>query len=118
MPSPVRGRPAPVTLRRAAWTLDTAGPHHESVARLLHAIADGRLNVSTDEAVMPRDILGNAGVRRVCGKITRATLIRWRNGVGVAVPFPEPIRKVNGTELWDRVAVKRWLEENRSKEER
>lgn len=112
MPSPIRGRPAPATLRHAARIL-APSPSTAAVARFLQAIADGRLHVSTDEHVHPRDILGNAGVRRCAGGITRHTLLRWRAGVGVPEPFPEPIRKVNGTELWSRAQVKRWLEANR-----
>lgn len=118
MPSPIRGRPAPDTLRRSARILTDIDERHAAVARFLQAIADGRLHVSTDEHVHPRDILGNAGVRRISGGITRHTLLRWRAGVGVPEPFPVPIRKVNGTELWSRAQVKRWLEANRSKGER
>lgn len=61
------------------------------------------------EPLLPRDILGNAEVRKLAGGITRHTLIRWREREG----FPKPIRSLESGELWDRRHVQAWLRENR-----
>lgn len=54
--------------------------------------------------IAARDILGNAEVRRLCGGVTRATLLRWRAVGG----FPDPIRRLECGELWDRRQVREW----------
>jgi hypothetical protein len=56
------------------------------------------------DTLRPRDIVGNAEVRRICGGVTRHTLITWRKKHG----FPEPMRKLECGELWDRRQVKAW----------
>lgn len=61
------------------------------------------------EPIKPRDILGNAETRKLCGNITRSTLLRWREDFG----FPEPIRVLEQGELWSRAEVKEWLRTSR-----
>lgn len=60
--------------------------------------------------IAPRDIIGNAKVREMCGGISRHTLIAWRARY---TDFPKPIRRIRSgggwTELWDRRAVRAWL---------
>jgi hypothetical protein len=109
----VQLRATPAQLHRAAALLRQHDHAHITVARILEHVAAGSLTITSGEHVHPRDILGNAAVRRECGNVTRHTLIRWRAGVGVREPFPEPIRQVNGTELWSRAQVRAWLEDNR-----
>lgn len=64
-------------------------------------------------AVPARDILGPYEVRAYAGRrlgkrtVTRATLARWRTR-----GFPEPFRTVKAAELWDRRAVRAWLDEH------
>lgn len=59
--------------------------------------------------VLPREVRTNAQVRRMCGNITRHTLIRWRASQG----FPEPLMTIKETakpiELWSRTEVEDWL---------
>jgi hypothetical protein len=70
------------------------------------------------------DIIGNAEVRRLAGRllttsnrktdnkpITRATLIAWRE----REDFPAPIRRLDSGDVWDRREVRAWLEQRRSK---
>ena len=63
------------------------------------------------DPIRPQDILGNAEVRRICGNITRSTLIRWRELHG----FPKPIRTLEAGELWNRHEVREWLKTSRPK---
>lgn len=58
----------------------------------------------------PRVIVGNAAVRKICGGITRPTLIEWRENR----EFPKPVRTlpVTGDELWDANEVRAWLRAN------
>lgn len=112
-----RQRPTAQHLLNAAAALREIGPHkHSRVAGTLEHIAAGRLIVATRYHVHYRDILGNGAVRRTCGGITRRTLLRWRDGIGVQEPFPRPIRKINGVELWSRAQVRAWLERNRTRQ--
>lgn len=55
-----------------------------------------------------RSIVGVAETLRLCGGITRATLLRWRKRPG----FPKPIRRLKSGELWDASEVRAWLAEN------
>lgn len=62
--------------------------------------------------VKVRDILGNTETRKLCGGVTRNTLITWRKSHG----FPKPIRRLAGSgpagvELWDAAEVRVWLQE-------
>ena len=62
--------------------------------------------------VCSRELRTNEQVRKLCGGITRATLIRWRaNG------FPEPVMILPAhsqkLELWSRTAVEAWMRANR-----
>jgi hypothetical protein len=59
------------------------------------------------EPLLPRDIIGGAEVRRMCGGITRHTLINWREKRS----FPAPVRVLRDTkvELWDARQVRAWL---------
>lgn len=59
-------------------------------------------------------ILGNLEVRSLCSgrrakPVTRETLQRWRK----TRRFPKPIRELASGELWDRRAVKAWLNEQK-----
>jgi hypothetical protein len=56
------------------------------------------------EPIPPRHIVGNAEVRRICGGVTRHTLITWRKSHG----FPAPVRKLESGEIWDARAVREW----------
>lgn len=61
----------------------------------------------TPEPIPPREIVGNAEVRHLCGDISRHTLIRWRE----QRDFPAPARvlRLSKTELWDARHVRAWL---------
>lgn len=61
---------------------------------------------TTREPLRPRDILGNAEVRKLAGGITRHTLLRWRE----LHAFPEPFKRLECGELWDRREVRAWLD--------
>lgn len=64
------------------------------------------------EPVPPGQIVGVYEVRRLCGGISRPTLIRWRTQPG----FPEPIRKLKGNvELWDARDVRAWLKQRETR---
>lgn len=67
--------------------------------------------LAVSEPIKPRDILGNAETRKLCGNITRSTLIRWREEFG----FPAPIRELEQGDLWRRQDVKAWLATSRPK---
>lgn len=64
----------------------------------------------------PHHILITPDVRRLCGGISRSTLIAWRQDRG----FPEPVRsirtgrgvKAQRVDVWDRRDVMLWLKEN------
>jgi predicted DNA-binding transcriptional regulator AlpA len=56
-----------------------------------------------------RHLIGNRKVRQLCGNITRHTLLDWRKRRG----FPEPVRTIDRTEIWDSRAVRAWLREQR-----
>lgn len=60
-----------------------------------------------DLTVRPRDIVGTAEVRRMCGGITRHTLLKWRADRG----FPPPIRKLRQGEVWDARDVRAWIKQ-------
>ena len=61
----------------------------------------------------PRDIVGNAAVRKIAGyylghewrPVTRPTLLKWREQRGF--PAPLPCERA-GTELWDAREVREW----------
>jgi hypothetical protein len=63
--------------------------------------------MTSGDLIRPRDILGNAEVRKTCGGVTRHTLLTWR----AKHAFPAPIRKLEQGELWDRIAVRTWYTE-------
>jgi hypothetical protein len=54
--------------------------------------------------IAARDILGPAEARKVCGGVSRHTFARWRRVAG----FPDPIRRLESGELWDRRQVAEW----------
>jgi hypothetical protein len=56
------------------------------------------------DTLRPRDIVGNAEVRKICGGVTRHTLIAWRR----THDFPAPVRKLECGELWDARQVREW----------
>lgn len=60
--------------------------------------------------LLPKQIVGNSEVRRMCGGITRHTLIRWRD----LEQFPTPIRTLDAGELWDAREVQAWLKQRES----
>jgi hypothetical protein len=75
------------------------------------------MTAPSDRTVNARDLLGNAGVRKLAGRLlhqsavpTRHTLIRWRAKEG----FPEPIAAPDGYEIWSAQDVRAWLERRRS----
>lgn len=76
---------------------------------IVHVVAVG----SRARIIPTAAIIGNQTTRRLCGNITRATLIAWRAGRGVPVPFPAPARRTDGTDLWDRREVRAWLRAHR-----
>ncbi len=55
-----------------------------------------------------RELITNTAVRKLCGGITRATLLNWRRK-----DFPPPVLTIqtggNTVELWARSQVKEWL---------
>lgn len=62
------------------------------------------------DPIPPRQIVGNQEVRKMCGGITRTTLLAWRR----TEAFPTPIRTLAGTpktELWDARQVRAWLKQ-------
>lgn len=61
----------------------------------------------TATVIPVRHIVSKAEVRKICGGITRHTLISWRQTEG----FPKPIRtlRLSKVELWDSREVRRWL---------
>jgi hypothetical protein len=64
--------------------------------------------------VVQRELRTNSQVRVMCGRVTRATLIRWRNRADY--PFPAPVVKFPANsgvlELWSRTEVEAWKAEN------
>lgn len=58
-------------------------------------------------AVPARHIVSKGEVRKLCGGITRHTLIDWR----ATQDFPKPFRtlRLSKIELWDAREVRRWL---------
>jgi hypothetical protein len=71
------------------------------------------MSAATDVAVPARHIVGNAAVRRMCGGITRHTLIQWR---GKDFPAPIPARRA-GVDLWDAREVRAWYRARRTRPE-
>lgn len=63
--------------------------------------------------IAPTDIISGVQVRAMAKIKSRTTLIAWRREHG----FPEPVATVPGpggiVELWDRRAVKSWLDGRR-----
>lgn len=59
------------------------------------------------------DIVGVAGVQRLCGGISRPTLARWRRGIGVPAKFPRPIKRLPNLDLWDAAEIRAWLAEHK-----
>ncbi len=57
------------------------------------------------EPIHPRDIVGTLETRRICGGVTRATLIKWRDRRGFPAPLEAPKA---GVELFDRREVRAW----------
>lgn len=62
-----------------------------------------------------KELMTGVEVRKLAGKVTRETLIRWRAGKG----FPEPVLtfgrpgRGGALELWARSEVEVWLEARR-----
>lgn len=58
--------------------------------------------------IIRKEVRDNAAVRRMCGGVTRQTLLRWRTTRDF--PAPEMTLKTNrGTvELWSRTTVEHW----------
>jgi hypothetical protein len=54
------------------------------------------------------ELIRNETVRAMVGNISRHTLIAWRR----EKDMPGPV-DVDGLELWDRRAIKRWCKDNR-----
>jgi len=86
-----------------------------TILRDLLATADtGDQTRDGDRLVIhPRDIVGNAAVRKIAGyylghewrPVTRPTLLKWREQRGF--PAPLPCERA-GTELWDAREVREW----------
>lgn len=77
----------------------------------------GPLTIGEDGAidglwrVCERELMTGAQVRKLSGRVTRSTFLRWREKQG----FPAPVLKFPGVggvlELWARTAVEAWLRE-------
>lgn len=66
---------------------------------------------ATAKVVPLRHIVSKAEVRKLCGNITRHTLISWRETQG----FPAPVRnlRLSKVDLWDAREVRAWLAQRR-----
>jgi len=85
------------------------------VRRGMLTIGPGRKILGLWEFVR-RETITNAQTRRLCGNITRQTLIRWRGK-----DFPEPVLRIKAkgglVELWSKTEVEGWLTQRKEPDE-